>query len=883
MIAATRADLLRVAMRASKADLAELAPVLGFRYSAPAPEKPPTSTGTGRPFPPEDPPFRREAGTDLNPAVFYLLAEYHQEETPELETGTESTAPGTFNPDMLEWSDAVSAVRSSDLTPWPDLAGRLFPLVKQPRTGDQLDIPAAIRLFSRSLSWKDLPRKVRRTWPHSLAVIIDRHDELTPFWQDQNDLIQRFERLLAPGRFHVYLFDEQCHTVEDAFSMERGASFQESGPVSAVLVVADCLKSPDERRRWAPFFARMQRRKIAVVILSPGSQTQALTPLRSGAMHIPWVIARRQEIRVPEGESFTAVRKLLFCLCAPAILLEPGLLREIRRLLPAEIMPADIERRIWADREVKSRLCSGLVLSASRRAQLLETTTASFEAEFPVCAAQLKSMVPHAQGGDWLQQLKTAAAGIIKAWHAHHPPEIWLEEVQNLYPDVLAHFAEDKQKSDDFFYQLNLAVKDEKTATGSVDAENIKGYLLHFNHRNLRNKQIWRNLPAPVKRLLDELETTVSPGEKPRPVRDGVDLTTQPWLSYQQRLQIVEAGNELLCQPETTALPERGSPLGSIDAERAALVVTPVKAAGLKAAALYPLSSEASVRMPLPKHQAFYIRSDRARLLLRMIRKPAWASASGRDRYGLWAELTYKNVTQRLRWIPPGEFLMGSPPEEKERYNNELQHRVQISSGYWLFDTQVTQALWQAVMETNPSRFKGPNRPVETVSWDDCQAFISKLNERVSGLDSRLPTEAEWEYACRAGTTTPFNTGENLTTDQANYDGNYPYRNFPKGKDRQETTQVGSFPCNAWGLYDMHGNVDEWCADWYGKDYYEECQRAGLVVDPQGPSEGSSRVLRGGRWSFSAVYCRSAYRFTFRPGYRGYSRGCRLLGVPQFS
>jgi len=262
---------------------------------------------------------------------------------------------------------------------------------------------------------------------------------------------------------------------------------------------------------------------------------------------------------------------------------------------------------------------------------------------------------------------------------------------------------------------------------------------------------------------------------------------------------------------------------------------------------------------------------------------PPWASHHGQDQYGRFADFTIAEITQRLRWIPPGEFLMGSPPEESGRLDRELQHRVQISSGYWLFDTQVTQALWQAVMGTNPSRFKSPMRPVESVSWDDCQDFIQHMNDHLSGLKCRLPTEAEWEYACRAGTTTPFNTGENLTTDQANYDGNYPYRNFPKGKYREETSPVGTFPSNAWGLYDMHGNVYEWCSDWYAKDYYETCRSQGVAVDPQGPKKGSSRVLRGGYWGSYAVNCRSASRNDYRPGYRGTYRGCRLLGVPQFS
>jgi formylglycine-generating enzyme required for sulfatase activity len=147
----------------------------------------------------------------------------------------------------------------------------------------------------------------------------------------------------------------------------------------------------------------------------------------------------------------------------------------------------------------------------------------------------------------------------------------------------------------------------------------------------------------------------------------------------------------------------------------------------------------------------------------------------------------------------------------------------------------------------------------------------------------RLPTEAQWEYACRAGTTTPFNTGDNLTTDQANYDGNYPYKNYPKGEYLQRTQPVGSYPPNGWGLYDMHGNVWEWCDDWYDSEYYEECKRQGTVENPVGPATGSYRVVRGGSWYDYAQGCRSAYRIYGTPGNRYYYLGFRLVFVPQLT
>ena len=214
--------------------------------------------------------------------------------------------------------------------------------------------------------------------------------------------------------------------------------------------------------------------------------------------------------------------------------------------------------------------------------------------------------------------------------------------------------------------------------------------------------------------------------------------------------------------------------------------------------------------------------------------------------------------------------MMGSPKEEKERNDDETQHKVTLTKGFYMGVYTVTQEQWQAVMGNNPSVFKGEkNLPVENVSWDDCQEFIKKLREKDKKL-YRLPSEAEWEYSCRAGTTTPFHFGQTISTDQANYNGNFAYGDGKKGLYREKTTPVGSFPANAWGLHDMHGNVSQWCQDIYG-DYPQKD-----VVDPQGAEKGQLRVLRGGSWDHSPQFCRSACRYGSGPGTRFSSCGLRV-------
>jgi formylglycine-generating enzyme required for sulfatase activity len=253
------------------------------------------------------------------------------------------------------------------------------------------------------------------------------------------------------------------------------------------------------------------------------------------------------------------------------------------------------------------------------------------------------------------------------------------------------------------------------------------------------------------------------------------------------------------------------------------------------------------------------------------------------------------SIGMKLNLIPAGKFTMGSPREERDRSEEEHQHEVEITRPFYMGVYEVTQKQYRQVMGANPSSFskdgsykdqvRGKDTdhfPVENVSWQDATDFCKKLSarpaEKKKGLKYRLPSEAEWEYACRGGTRSyqVFHFGNSLSSRQANFNGHSPYGRAARGPAPWRTCKVGLYRPNGFGLYDMHGNVWEWCSDWYDKDYYAKSPPR----DPQGPSTGSLRVIRGGAWHFDGRICRSANRSLIGPGARGCSLGFRVAAVP---
>jgi formylglycine-generating enzyme required for sulfatase activity len=254
---------------------------------------------------------------------------------------------------------------------------------------------------------------------------------------------------------------------------------------------------------------------------------------------------------------------------------------------------------------------------------------------------------------------------------------------------------------------------------------------------------------------------------------------------------------------------------------------------------------------------------------------PVWAEVFGEDDFGIFAECLVKGVRFVWRWIRPGKFQMGCDPEDEHGYDEEKQqNEVFVTRGFLLGETPVTQVQWNAVMDRN-SRFIGRQCPVEQVSWRESRDYATKLNALLPGLHAALPTEAQWEYACRAGTQSAFHNSSSCTK--------------PSGKDpaldklgwfdknsRGRAHEVKSKASNAWGLYDMHGNVWEWCLDAWDEKAYSK--RGKITHDPENKAEEESalRVVRGGSWDFQAQLCRAAFRSGGPPTYGLVARGFRL-------
>ena len=711
------------------------------------------------------------------------------------------------------------------LAPWRELQMRLRAVLAAPREGLEIDIDLTVRRLSRGRLLDRLPRRYRRRWGPYLQLVIDRSEHLVPYWIDQDQVRGELWRLFPTHDLEQAVFHEGLTEPRLLGASEPGAYRPPASGIVLVLGDLGCLtpQAVDEDNPWIDLGRRIQAAGCRPVALLPCPLARCPAVLRRYWQLIPW--------ERPRGHADTQSGILreraerLLRLVSPAVRIEPGLLRAVRLSLGADKADAGTESDVWQHPAIASTHSEAATLDPKRAQEL----RAAFAAERP--------------------DLQRRVLELLRTWRGYLPQEIWFEEILNLAPLLSREVPPDAKDLEDARQFFKYVCGPLESNTDSTEDAAPRAWIGRVTRRATA---IWSDEVVGDRLLrVDWILHRHIPGHRPPVSIDPALLPKAPGQPT-HRYELCQQGSELILSATKSEASETGSYLGTLRTGNRL-----VRIAGVT---------------PVIDRNAFW----------QSAQPPLWADDWGTDEHGHWVTFSITDqqgnkITQRMRWIAPGTFLMGSPENEPERFGDEgPQHQVTISQGFWLFDTACTQALWQAVMGSNPSRFNGADRPVENVSWNNCQDFLKKLNERLPGLDLSLPTEAQWEYACRAGTTTPFSFGANITPEQVNYDGNYPYAGGQKGLYRQETVPVASLPPNRWGLYEMHGNVLEWTQDHWHDNYRGAPTNGSAWVDA---GAGANRVIRGGSWNDYARGVRAAYRYWLDPGDRNFNLGFRCARV----
>ncbi len=747
--------------------------------------------------------------------------------------------------------------RRTGRAPHAPLVGRtrLWPALQRalasPRRGP-LDVPALVRELAQARSPQRMPRRVLRRWGGELHVVVDLAHRLVPYDADYRALLDEVRRRHGRGGLRLWLVDDSpfsARAVDAAgrVSSPAGGAMPLPPPATRVLILGDLGLLAAERARgeaWQHFTRRLAAhgaRPIAWLPMSPalvpaealrdralhclaGARgLHALRPRQASARGVPLATATAwppggddPAAASPSGVAPAAARHPLL----PALLsrlaccqrVEPGLLRALRRLDAEAAAEPGLEALVWSYAPV--------VAAGSRFCEIAPAWRGDYAAAFSrLGAAEQQDILRRVLEAHAWRGRATESAEIL-LWHAHARPEAAAD----------AAFVARLGEARDWFARFSAA-------SGTVPGD-AAGYADELFHRH-GGDTAWlaANSPllAPIWALTgaDDIPLGLQPADVAAALgRRGVGASPGAWRLQQQddRFVLLPAGDA----PPPGRWPTLNFAGGVFCRLRFAAGGCQRWLEPRAAPLTLPIAHAAKL------HQIILL-SGRRRYALARQTRPSWARELARDAHGLYLDVDFSGVVQRFRWIEPGDFWMGSPPDEPgdfwmgsppdepERYDDEgPRHRVRLSTGFWLADTACTQALWLTVMRgKNPSWFQDDLRnPVEHVSWDDVQGFLQRVTARLPGVAAELPSEAEWEYACRAGSETPFHFGATIGPQQANYKGNFAYDGGGKGEDRQKTVAVKSFPPNAWGLYEMHDNARQ--------------RRARLARGRKRPGNGSS-------------------------------------------
>jgi formylglycine-generating enzyme required for sulfatase activity len=838
-----RAELVKAFASGGPTMLADMAKLLSYEHVAKQrPTAPVISTTPQVQLAPDEqspPQYKPQTLVDV---PFWRVETYEAREPERRESVVR--VPAEKSVDLIDWRGrpATHPVTQA-LEPWRSLLPRLRHVVARPSEGPAVDVGAITERLSQGYNINQLPRVRQRRWGDHIQVIVDRSERLVPYWADQDLVCAALKKLYPRHAFELATLWDGMPEPLISRHRQGNRSYRPPPPGISVLVLGDlgCLDHSGEqtRRFWTEFGRRLQQNDNRLLALLPCQAARWTENLSQYWSLLAWERPTSAGSTAPAGSwDFSLRAEKLLRLVAPAIRIEPGFLRAVRLQLGDDGTDAATESDVWQHPAITSTSSVAASLDTAEAARLRR----EFEKE--------------------PERLRRKILALLRLWRAGLAQEIWFEEILSLAPSSQGLFGDSRDIEDAGLFIRQL---DRQLSTFShAQSEHVRIWFRRLSRRLPDASWAQPRLGRALYRLWgaahrDDLETPSPPGFDPKDIT-ALGKSEQTW-------QVLQCGGEYGLRfrasgGKSSAFPF-GSPVGTVRTRNSLIQVSVLRA------------------------PSFWRKGG----------APPWAVDWGVDEFGSWATFEYQGVLQRLRWISPGSFLMGSPQDEPGRWDDEgPRHEVRLSRGYWLFDTPCTQALWEAVMGSNPSRFRSPMRPVESVSWEDCQKFLQAINGRIDGLELVLPSEAQWEYACRAGSAEATYAGNLEIIGERNapllngiawYGGNsgvdfeltegedsssWPEKQYEH--ERAGTHPVGLKAPNAWGLYDMLGNVWEWCSD--GQRQYS----SDSVVDPVGSLRGGvGRVLRGGSWYYYARGVRAAYRDANHPGSRNDYVGLRCARV----
>jgi formylglycine-generating enzyme required for sulfatase activity len=607
------------------------------------------------------------------------------------------------------------------LSQWRDLEGTLRALIGTKLLGTEIDTEAVVEALSRGRQLDRLPLEKRRRWGGvHVQVVVDRSDRLVPFWQDQDLVTAALRSMIADHRFELAVIHETLDEPRLLDSKASPSPYRPPPPGGVVLVLGDLGSLDDDaecRRRWRAFGHRLASGGCRAVALAPCPSTRCAGDLRGFWRILPW--ERRSPPTTQDEASLRQRARRLLRLVSPAVRIEPGFLRAVRRMLGPDAADAGTEADVWQHPALSSRSC----VAASLLPDVAKELRAEFAEEPP--------------------EMRGAVLELLRRWRHGTADEIWFEEILNLAPEsrsLLPHQA-DVEDAQRFFSFLN-------SHPGAMAAKDhaVKAWLGRVELRTTKSGWRVRELARAIYTARKDDPSFVLPAE--------VDPNDIPVVGSERSVDLWQRSSRLH-RGIPSGTPSVGSMLGIVRASNDQIQIEELT--GREA-------FWASGRAPTWAHDWGQDECG------------PWASfsVSGRDS---------APVIQRLRWAPPGRFAMGSPPDESGGSRDEGPlHAVTISAGFWIFETACSQGMWDALMgdgyavSGNVRGSDEPRLPITNISWDEAQTFVAKINAKIPGLDLALPSEAQWEYACRAGTKTPYYSGNRISRELANFASVRPVR-----------------------------------------------------------------------------------------------------------